>query len=79
MKGIILGEGSYIRADWLCIGWPFCQAELKREFQTGKHFFLLKPVVIKAKILDNQSRPVPSYFSMSNNYVLRKALALRTT
>ena len=35
IKGAKLGKESSVRADWLCIGWPFCQAELRREFQTG--------------------------------------------
>ena len=36
-----MGEESSVRADWLCIGRPFCQAELRREFQTGGQFFCL--------------------------------------
>ena len=33
-------DACSVRANWLCIGWPFCLAELKREFQTGGNFFL---------------------------------------
>ena len=36
-----MGEESSVRAYLLCIGWPFCQAELRREFQTGGIFFCL--------------------------------------
>ena len=25
----------FCRANWLCMGWPFCLAEMRREFQTG--------------------------------------------
>ena len=39
IKGAKLGEESSVRADWLCIGWPFCQAELRWEFQTVGNFF----------------------------------------
>ena len=28
-----------VRANWLWMGWPFCLAELRREFQTGGIFF----------------------------------------
>ena len=28
-----LSPSPQFDSDWLCMGWPFCQAELRREFQ----------------------------------------------
>ena len=28
-----------VGAKWLCMGWPFYLAEMRREFQTGGNFF----------------------------------------
>ena len=51
-KGAKLGEESSVRADWLCIGWPFCQAELRREFQTGGQFFCTRLYCRTSKKVD---------------------------
>ena len=36
-SSIIIGakfsDTSSVRANWLCMGWPFCLAEMRREFQ----------------------------------------------
>ena len=32
-------DACSVRANWLCMGWPFCLAEIRREFQTGGNFF----------------------------------------
>ena len=37
--GAKLSDVCSVRADWLCMGWPFCMAEMRREFQTGGNFF----------------------------------------
>ena len=42
-NGAKLSEESSVMADWLYMGWPFCQAELRQEFQTGGAFFLHEP------------------------------------
>ena len=44
IKGAKLGEESSARADGLSIGWPFCQAELRWEFQTGGILFSHMPL-----------------------------------
>lgn len=42
-KGVKFGETSSIKAEWLSMGWPFSQADLRREFQfkRGDNFLLL--------------------------------------
>ena len=39
INGAKLSDACSVRTNWLCMGWPFCLAELRREFQTGGHFF----------------------------------------
>ena len=39
IKEAKFGDENSVRADWLCIGWPFCQVGLRREFQRGGQFF----------------------------------------
>ena len=34
-----LSEESSVRVQWMCMGWPFCHAELRQEFQTGRQSF----------------------------------------
>ena len=34
-----MSDACSVRANWLCRGWPFCLAEMRREFQTGGNFF----------------------------------------
>ena len=36
---LVMHVPSGPRANWLCIGWQFCLAEMRREFQTGGIFF----------------------------------------
>ena len=38
INGAKLSDACSVRAHWLCMGWPFCLAEMRREFQTGKTF-----------------------------------------
>ena len=38
IDGAKLSDACSVRADWLCMGWPFCLAEMRREFQTGEIF-----------------------------------------
>ena len=40
--GAKLSDACSVRANWLCMGWPFCLAEMRREFQTGGKFFCTK-------------------------------------
>ena len=42
-NGAKFSEESSVMADWLYMGWAFCQAELRREFQTGGAFFARAP------------------------------------
>ena len=39
LKGAKLGEGSFVRANLLCIGWPFCQQNCGGNFIQGDKFF----------------------------------------
>ena len=39
INGAKLSDARYVRANWLCMGWSFCLAEMRREFQTGGNFF----------------------------------------
>ena len=39
INGAKLSDACSVRANWLCMGWPFCLAEMRREFQTGGNFF----------------------------------------
>ena len=34
-----MSDTCSVRADWLCMGWPCCLAEMRQEFQTGGNFF----------------------------------------
>ena len=39
INGAKFSDTCSVRANWLCMGWPFCLAEMRREFQTeGKLF-----------------------------------------
>ena len=35
INGAKFSDACSVRANWLCMGWPFCLAEMRREFQTG--------------------------------------------
>ena len=35
INGAKFSDTCSVRADWLCMGWPFCLSEMRREFQTG--------------------------------------------
>ena len=39
INGPNFSDTCSVRANWLCMGWPFCLAEMKREFQTAGNFF----------------------------------------
>ena len=39
INGAKLSDTCSVRANWLCMGWPFCLAEMRREFQTGGNYF----------------------------------------
>ena len=39
INGAKLNDTCSVRANWLCMGWPYCLAETRREFQTGGNFF----------------------------------------
>ena len=39
INGAKLSDACSVRANWLCMGWPFCLAEMRREFQTGGKLF----------------------------------------
>ena len=39
INGAMLSDTCSVRANWLCMGWPFCLAEMRREFQTGGNYF----------------------------------------
>ena len=39
INGVKIGDTCSVRANWLCMGWPFCLAEMRREFQTGGNYF----------------------------------------
>ena len=39
INGAKLSDACSVRANWLCMGWPFCLAEMRREFQTGGNYF----------------------------------------
>ena len=41
INGAKLSDACSVRANWLCMGWPFCWAEMRREFQTGGKFFCI--------------------------------------
>ena len=43
INGAKLSDTCSVRANWLCMGWPFCLAEMRREFQTGGNFFCVLP------------------------------------
>ena len=38
INGAKFSDTCSVRANWLCMGWPFCLAEMRREFQTGGIF-----------------------------------------
>ena len=42
INGAKFSDACSVRANWLCIGWPFCLAEIRREFQTEENFFCTK-------------------------------------
>ena len=39
INGAKFSDTCSVRANWLCMGWPFCQAEMRRKFQTGGKIF----------------------------------------
>ena len=39
IKGAKFCDACSVKANWLCMGWPFFLAEMRREFQTGGKFF----------------------------------------
>ena len=39
INGAKFSDACSVRANWLCMGWPFCLAEMRREFQTGGKIF----------------------------------------
>ena len=39
INGAKFSDACSVRANWLCMGWPFCLAEMRREFQTGGKLF----------------------------------------
>ena len=39
INGAKFSDACSVGANWLCMGWPFCMAEMRREFQTGGKFF----------------------------------------
>ena len=39
INGAKFSDACCVRANWLYMGWPFCLAEMRREFQTGGNFF----------------------------------------
>ena len=46
INGAKFSDACSVRANWLCMGWPFFLAEMRREFQTGGKFFLHHAVEI---------------------------------
>ena len=36
INGAKFSDTCFVRANWLCMGWPFCLAEMRLEFKTGK-------------------------------------------
>ena len=39
INGAKFSDACSVRAYWLCMGWPFCLAEMRREFLTGGKIF----------------------------------------
>ena len=50
INGAKLSDACSVRANWLCMGWPFCLAEMRREFQTGGNFFAQRCTGILSQI-----------------------------
>ena len=51
INGAKFGDPCSVMADWLTMGWPFCQADLRREFQTEGQFFCLSLYSIPEPLL----------------------------
>ena len=50
INGAMFSDTCSVRANWLCMGWPFCLAEMRRQFQTGGNLFCTTLYTVRPKI-----------------------------
>ena len=59
INGAKFSGACSVRANWLCMGWPFCLAEMRRQFQTGGKIFFTTLYIMQS--VKNCSSAVTSY------------------